>query len=843
MAGSGSSGCSMQRHNLEARFSTAYQIESLETRTMLSVLLATFAPTLPKMVRPSDNPALPMEFDRFLPPGRTGRADAAAPDVAEWTRTGRPGDTIVITADQLSTFTGTGAGTDTGFVVYGQTRLRQGVLLDAEMRRVDGQVSSIELNGQLPQNSMYFVWPQNADGYGDPVAINRTESWWVGPDRAKPGEIISVFGRNLSHDGGEDLSWVYVKPVGTAAGQWAQVTAVNPYKVDFIVPGELQSGMYEVWVHNGHGGNYGWSAPLTFEVRGGGQWDGTKYDTWKGPTLNVRDYGAKGDGVSDDYAAIKKAMDKAAERPGSTIYFPPGQYRVSDGFRHTPARTRWLGEKGLTVLKPIDGYRRWGVMFDEIGAESELVNLILDASSHGEAQIRTLARTGATHDVRFENVDFYGQKAWIDLDFVGGERITLKNSIVVGRGIHVGTSKQIFLDEVHLYGTRDTDILIWAEGGSEISVSRSTGRDYNNADPTSGAGWAQGRFYAGQGWGTSQSHIYLGNNSTYDLGVRPGVLSQNAGEQFMWELNLTQVTRSPSATSPKTVTLSGLQQLKGDRVTVVGGKGIGQVRRIIDFDPATGTIVVDRPWNVTPDTKSIVSVGFLADKVVVYRNSIDGKVEQVTQAQHTASSGVNMFGASVDFIVDGNRMQEVRHGIYNWMTDDGREHHPFFSNTFVNNTIWHTRQAISVHAAGVGNGATAYLGNIYRDNVVKDALEHGFYMRSIGHGEADANMNVIERNRFSHLPLGMRLDRHRGNLRNTIIQRNHFWQGETSIPNSYGLILFNVKDPLIGDPIADYDVRKPRGNVFGWFQTMVARWGELYLPLPSASPRLSAVSR
>jgi hypothetical protein len=797
---------------------------------MLSVFLSTFTPPLPKVVRPSDNPAPLSDFDRFVPSGPTGRADAPAPDVAEWTKTGRPGDTLVITADQLSALTGTANGTDTEFVVYGQTRLRDRMLLNAEVRKVDGQVASIELPAELPRNSMYFVWPKNANGYGDPVAINRTEAWWVGPDRAVPGETISVFGRNLSHDGGEELSWVYVKPVGTATGQWAPVTAVNPYKVDFVVPPELQPGTYEVWVHNGHGGNYGWSAPLTFEVRGGGRWDGTKYDVWTGPTLNVRDYGAKGDGVTDDYAAIKKAMDKAEDRAGSTIYFPPGQYRVSDGFRYTPPRTRWLGEKGATVIKPTDNYRKWGTMLDDIGPESLIQNLILDASAHNENQIGTMVRTGPTYDVRFENVDLLGPKSWINMDFVGGRRITLKNSVVIGRGIHVGTSKQIFLDEVKLYGTRDTDILIWAEGGSEISVTRSTGQDHNNSDPTSGAGWSQGRFYAGQGWGTSQSHIYLGNNSTYDLGVRPGVLNQNAGEQFMWELNLTQVTRSPSAAAAKTVTLSGLRELKGDRVTVVGGRGIGQVRRIIDFDPGTGTIVLDRPWNVVPDTKSIVSVGYLADKVVVYRNSIDGKVEQVTQAAHTASSGVNMFGASVDFIVDGNRMQEVRHGIYNWMNDDGKEHHPFFSNTFVNNTIWNTRQAISVHAAGIGNGATAYLANVYRDNVVKDALEHGFYMRSIGHGEADANMNVIERNRFSHLPLGMRLDRHRGNLRNTIVQGNHFWQGETPILNSYGLILFNVKDPLIGDAVPELDLKKPRGNVFGWFQTIVAKWGELYLP-------------
>jgi len=41
--------------------------------------------------------------------------------------------------------------------------------------------------------------------------------------------------------------------------------------------------------------------------------------------LNVRDYGASGDGVADDTAAIQAAVD-AAVVTGSQVYFPPGNY-------------------------------------------------------------------------------------------------------------------------------------------------------------------------------------------------------------------------------------------------------------------------------------------------------------------------------------------------------------------------------------------------------------------------------------------------------------------------------------------------------------------------------------
>ncbi|MEZ5660319.1 MAG: glycosyl hydrolase family 28-related protein [Burkholderiaceae bacterium] len=45
---------------------------------------------------------------------------------------------------------------------------------------------------------------------------------------------------------------------------------------------------------------------------------------------NVRHYGARGDGTTDDSAAIQSAI--AAAPVGGTLYFPRGNYRVSDTF-------------------------------------------------------------------------------------------------------------------------------------------------------------------------------------------------------------------------------------------------------------------------------------------------------------------------------------------------------------------------------------------------------------------------------------------------------------------------------------------------------------------------------
>ena len=50
-----------------------------------------------------------------------------------------------------------------------------------------------------------------------------------------------------------------------------------------------------------------------------------------GPKLSgdVKAFGAKGDGVTDDTAAIQKAVDLVYARGGGMIFFPPGTYLVT----------------------------------------------------------------------------------------------------------------------------------------------------------------------------------------------------------------------------------------------------------------------------------------------------------------------------------------------------------------------------------------------------------------------------------------------------------------------------------------------------------------------------------
>ncbi len=70
--------------------------------------------------------------------------------------------------------------------------------------------------------------------------------------------------------------------------------------------------------------------------------------------LNVRDFGAVGDGVTLDRAAIQKAVDSA--HPGDAIYFPAGTYALDDSIKVLTSQLTFTGDGPTSVL--FEGWHR-----------------------------------------------------------------------------------------------------------------------------------------------------------------------------------------------------------------------------------------------------------------------------------------------------------------------------------------------------------------------------------------------------------------------------------------------------------------------------------------------------
>jgi len=62
--------------------------------------------------------------------------------------------------------------------------------------------------------------------------------------------------------------------------------------------------------------------------------------------LNVKNFGAKGDGTTDDLTAIQAAVDSVDSTYGGTVFFPAGKYRISDTIDITQNGVELRGEGG-----------------------------------------------------------------------------------------------------------------------------------------------------------------------------------------------------------------------------------------------------------------------------------------------------------------------------------------------------------------------------------------------------------------------------------------------------------------------------------------------------------------
>ena len=64
--------------------------------------------------------------------------------------------------------------------------------------------------------------------------------------------------------------------------------------------------------------------------------------------INVKDFGAVGNGTTDDTTAVRNAMNSASN--GDTIYFPAGKYRISSSLTFANKGCRMLGDSQQSIL-------------------------------------------------------------------------------------------------------------------------------------------------------------------------------------------------------------------------------------------------------------------------------------------------------------------------------------------------------------------------------------------------------------------------------------------------------------------------------------------------------------
>lgn len=200
---------------------------------------------------------------------------------------------------------------------------REGFVPRGSVRSVGPlQSSDHSVKFVLPENlkpGVFGVQLETPKGRTAVVWLNRPDVWWCQGDRgqaASPGGWVRVFGRCLGWSG-RAITTVFLR----GARGVAISAKADCYSARAELPKHLPAGDYEVFVHNGFGGKWGWSRPLKISV--------VRPEAWSNTIFNVRKLGAKGDGESDDTAVVGEALRKAKEEGGGSRLLSPWRLQVS----------------------------------------------------------------------------------------------------------------------------------------------------------------------------------------------------------------------------------------------------------------------------------------------------------------------------------------------------------------------------------------------------------------------------------------------------------------------------------------------------------------------------------
>ncbi len=546
----------------------------------------------------------------------------------------------------------------------------EGAQVRPALQAVEGSLKFI-----LPESLAPGVYAAQVTG-GTPVVLNRPVTWFIQPEhlqpglrqnQAAPGSAVQIVGKDflLPHDQGKPR--LVLRTADGGAWREVALTKAEKFSLRATLPADLSVGSYELRVSNGFGGASGWSDPLDVEIK--------QPDLWPANVFNVKDFGAKGDDVTDDTAAIRSALDAARKNGGGVVYLPWGTYRLKDWIS-LPPRTILRGdERDATVLKwPEDepatvadftpaavyGEGSYGVenlTFIARKVNTTFIDLSLGRDIPPELKSLVAPNTGS-HDVFFRHVAFHH---WL---MVGhpNRNAALWSTKYSGEGSFNFHCNRVTNFEV-------SDCIF--QGGNQIFGGIENGRILNNYFGNEmgycwtclGAGAhfvvAEGneiRASSSWGYGTiGMQYIYSAHNRSYNF-VR--------GEREAMTLDISALPAtppggtiqggnvawfgSPVAVNGLHLTLNGIKAVDneyvGMAVMILNGPGAGEYRVVAANTPTEFTI--DRPWDVPPDSSSTIGVWMLMRHMVVYQ--CEG---------YDCSAFAQLYGSFYDYIVDSCRVE------------------------------------------------------------------------------------------------------------------------------------------------------------------------------------------
>lgn len=154
--------------------------------------------------------------------------------------------------------------------------------------------------------------------------------------------------------------------------------------------------------------------------------------------LNVRNLGARGDGVHDDRPAIQAAIDTMAQHGGGTVFVPQGTYVVSRAPNSAVAISlksgvTLQGQGAGSVLKLQDGVGGHTLNIAE-QSNCAIRDMVIDGNRERQPSVGHTVRTGGVDGLLLSN-------------------LIIRNAYHYGIGLEAGSNRNVRIDQVTIQNT------------------------------------------------------------------------------------------------------------------------------------------------------------------------------------------------------------------------------------------------------------------------------------------------------------------------------------------------------------------------------------------------------
>ena len=567
-------------------------------------------------------------------------------------------------------------------------------VLSVDVKRIadNGSTNTVAVQSEKVQTlqpcnaSLKFLMPASLEAGiyavefkgAKPVLINRPQLWFMQPERLEPGLVqnqappgakIQVVGKDILLPDQQGHASLIIKPVTGGTSHTISADKAEKFSLRATLPSDLAAGTYQIRVSNGFGGEQGLSDPLTIEIR--------RPDAWPDQTFNVRSFGALGDDMTDDTAAIRAALDAAEKNGGGVVYFPWGTYRLTDWIR-IPRKTILRGEdRDATILKwPVDepqteadfvpacvyGDTSYGLEnLSLIARKANTILMDLSSLSNIAPEMKPFVNPEGSHDIFLRRVSFHH---WMHCSHPD------RNQLLWAKRYTDNSNPYNFRDGA-IRNFEVSDCLF--QGGNQSFFNIRNARILRNSFSNGmgycwtclgGGAWftvaEENDLRCSSSWGYGKigmnrilssrniSHNFVHGEReamTLDISATPAIpyVQTQEGIHFTGNQNIAWYG-SPVALDKNALTLEAIKAAPGEfvgkTVMILDGPGTGQYREITSNSATLFT--VDRPWDVPPTTNSVIGLWDLCRHMIV--SDCEG---------YDTSAFAQLYGSFYDYVVDG----------------------------------------------------------------------------------------------------------------------------------------------------------------------------------------------